>query len=799
MCSLKTQSIPGLVFFLSICTLAVIAAAVPVAAQTCPELVGRWPYGPVMAVAMEGNLVYYGNGAAVIILDISNPSAPQILSEIAMPDAVRDLALSGNYLYVAADAAGLRIVDVSDAYLPFEVGYTETPYRSGNVAVSGSFAYVGYGNGFMIVDISTPQSPQDVSHVQDFTYGLVTEMVALSNYVYLTHWEGRDSYYGLRIFDCTDPLNPREIGFAVTYYGTQSVAVSGDYAYVISQGGPMASPTLYVFHIIDPSNPQMVHQSFYNADPYDLAIAGNYLYWLDTGVRIFDISTPDSPSEVGYCPAPEGAGELAASGSNAGVAAWDHGLRIINSSDPAAPFEESFMESPGETQDVAVRRPFAYLSGSKGFTVIDCTNPSQPVRVGFLGTLWEGTALEVSGSHVYQIEKQDRVGIFRVIDVSEPSQPVILGSTVTASGRDIAVSDNFAYMTNSTMAPHGITVFEVADPHNPHEEEFISMPSSNLTSISIFRSHLYLTDQHDGLLIYRAYAPMVLVGAVDTPGYTRDAAVSGSHAYVADSDYGLRIIDVSRPDSPTEVGAIDIPDSNIDRVCVSGSFLFIYDSCFPPPAFYQLLRVIDVSNPSSPVEINAVPVPRIRNFKTSGSYLYIVSRETGMSIYDISGCCTEAPDPVVVLSPVDGDISQRDTLLLDWEDSPSAFYDIYLDAFDPPTTLIATDLSQSELTVALQPATTYYWSVEAKNACGTTASAIYSFTTYTDNIYRFDSRASFTAHTPTDTFPSSSLPWTDPDNVLDPSAPPLLYYDVSFWFDPVAIVKDGTTIRIAAN
>ncbi|MBI4726783.1 hypothetical protein HY768_06115 [candidate division TA06 bacterium] len=44
------------------------------------------------------------------------------------------------------------------------------------------------------------------------------------------------------------------------------------------------------------------------------------------------------------------------------------------------------------------------------------------------------------------------------------------------------------------------------------------------------------------------------VGYYDTPGYARGVAVSGSYAYVADGDSGLRIIDISDPSSPTEIG-----------------------------------------------------------------------------------------------------------------------------------------------------------------------------------------------------------------------------------------------------
>jgi hypothetical protein len=54
------------------------------------------------------------------------------------------------------------------------------------------------------------------------------------------------------------------------------------------------------------------------------------------------------------------------------------------------------------------------------------------------------------------------------------------------------------------------------------------------------------------------------------PGVVRDVAVSGSYAYVADGDAGLRVIDVSNPSSPREVGAYDTP-GDAWGVAVSGT------------------------------------------------------------------------------------------------------------------------------------------------------------------------------------------------------------------------------------
>jgi hypothetical protein len=74
--------------------LAVAAAAAwclstaPARAQGCPELVGRSPYGPAYAVAVAGDDAYLGSGAALVVVDVSDPSSPLIVGEVALPDGV---------------------------------------------------------------------------------------------------------------------------------------------------------------------------------------------------------------------------------------------------------------------------------------------------------------------------------------------------------------------------------------------------------------------------------------------------------------------------------------------------------------------------------------------------------------------------------------------------------------------------------------------------------------------------------------------------------------------------------------
>jgi hypothetical protein len=80
-------------------------------------------------------------------------------------------------------------------------------------------------------------------------------------------------------------------------------------------------------------------------------------------------------------------------------------------------------------------------------------------------------------------------------------------------------------------------------------------------------------------------------------GSASRVVLSGNHVFVADGAGGLRIVDVSNPNMPTEVGFVSTGGSTYD-VDVSGGHAFVADGAAG-------MRVIDVSNPGAPVEVGA--------------------------------------------------------------------------------------------------------------------------------------------------------------------------------------------------
>jgi hypothetical protein len=93
---------------------------------------------------------------------------------------------------------------------------------------------------------------------------------------------------------------------------------------------------------------------------------------------------------------------------------------------------------------------------------------------------------------------------------------------------------------------------------------------------------------------------LITVGALDTPGVARDVEVVGDVAYVADYSSGLRVIDVSNPESPVELGALDTPGAS--QLEVVGDLAYVIYAT-------SGLHVIDVSNPAFPLELGALDTP----------------------------------------------------------------------------------------------------------------------------------------------------------------------------------------------
>lgn len=121
------------------------------------------------------------------------------------------------------------------------------------------------------------------------------------------------------------------------------------------------------------------------------------------------------------------------------------------------------------------------------------------------------------------------------------------------------------------------------------------------------------------------YAP---VGQLDTPGYAAGLAVSGDYVYVADGS-SLRIIDVSDPTEPVEVGSLTGLIAATD-VAVAGHYAYVADGL-------ANLRIVDISDPTNPTQVGQYVPPvggpyTVTRLALKGTYAFLGTVEFGMRV-----------------------------------------------------------------------------------------------------------------------------------------------------------------------
>jgi len=85
------------------------------------------------------------------VIDVSDPSRPQTVLFVEVPGGVLDIAVSGDYAFVAAGSEGVWVLDVSEPGHSRAVGWRDTAGRARNVVVADDLVYVADGDGGLLI------------------------------------------------------------------------------------------------------------------------------------------------------------------------------------------------------------------------------------------------------------------------------------------------------------------------------------------------------------------------------------------------------------------------------------------------------------------------------------------------------------------------------------------------------------------------------------------------------------------------------------------------------------------------
>jgi hypothetical protein len=271
-----------------------------------------------------------------------------------------------------------------------------------------------------------------------------------------------------------------------------------------------------------------IPQHFYRA-----YLANNY-----DGVKIIDISNPNSPSELASINLPDRTNGVYVKGDYLYALYQDGGFIVYNIEDLSAPVEYASVILPGVLNSIYVHTIESYAnfgyafvaSGLEGIRIIDFTAGNPNLSQTITGIDAKRIYVPTAGDYAYVAVGSS--GGFRVVDLSNEGNYSIDYSYTTGNGsaQDVFVEGNYAYLANGNS---GLEIVDVTNLSSPQK-----------------------------------------IGEIATTGFMNRLVVANDTVFVLDSSFGLYIINVADKTQPFIQGSYAM-NENFTALDISGSYLYV--------------------------------------------------------------------------------------------------------------------------------------------------------------------------------------------------------------------------------
>ena len=576
--------------------------------------VGEWPYGPSFSVAVDSirDIVFLGCGGAVLILDGTDKTNPQLITDtIRTVGLVEDIFYDApeQRLYLACGEGGYEIWNVENPAQPFRYSRNEIYYGSvetpvGHVQVRGDFAVFECGFGEInSVNVSDPYNPFQVSS-NDYVGNPAHNIhIDQSGYVHATG----EQNYAVLYMDGSGHLSLfgyLPIGNCdAVFGGTQAYYVGqNEYLWIIYGGGYSKTDVGGIMHI---------------------EVRGNLAYILNIdGLFIWDVTNSQYPYLIGSAMDSYGL-DLYVAGNYAYIAVGSEGLNIFDITNPSSLVLVGSYDGFSSSRAAVVKDNIAYVARlADGLSMIDISNLEYPVLIG---------QFETSG-YTYDVEIKDSLAFlacweagFKIVDVADPASPTLVSGIENFNASKLELSENYAYIVE-TYPPNtffNIKIVDITNPNNPVEVSSTQF-QSYVNELAYYNGYLFIATNAAGLRILNVTDPQNPVEANHLILPTvRDISIRNNLMYVCPGYYGVRVYDIINPEIPLEV--LSYPTGSFFDIAAVDSFWYASD------AHDIWLFYLEDTNP---VYLDQYRLPYdIFGLEASDKYVYVTDGAAGFSIY----------------------------------------------------------------------------------------------------------------------------------------------------------------------
>ena len=549
-------------------------------------------------VTIDGDIAYIGTSAQMLVMDVSDPTAPVELAAFGA-EGSRWLTLDGNLAYVTyargtdvvLEPSGLQIFDVADPAAPVLLGeLAAEPFEilSPSALVGGHYLYVGTYFSLKIYDVADPSAPVLAADLTAFDHGF--SILVNGNVAYLG---GHD--HTLRALDVSNPLAPvllATVGMADFPY---AMARAGTVLY--ATGYTVVNGSLMSFDVSTPAQPSALSNLPIGGYPHDLVIEGGRALIANGGVAVVDISDPAAMVSLGTVGLSQRSRGIGLHGEQALVSAYNS----------------------------------AYNATSSTLSTIFAAPTFVPMESHDFDTAADKIVIE--GRTAYLAAGPDDLVI---ADLSDSATPVTLSQTaLPGEARDLVLQGDLAYIA---AFDGGLQIANVADPASPWLVGGLVLPDEAI-AIALGDGVAFLSLQNGPVVSVDTSDPTlpVLLDATAVNLWAQDLALAGGILYCAEG-VSLWIVDVSDPNALQPLNYDPLADGwpGAHRVEVVGDLLVRLKSWNWDDLFGGSLSVLDISDPTTPQSIGSVSIGYSGHYDLAvrdGS-VYVASG--GLTAYDIS-------------------------------------------------------------------------------------------------------------------------------------------------------------------
>ncbi len=287
-------------------------------------------------------------GDPVSVDDPDEPSGYRVVAIFGVAGYGEGVDVVGDMGLVATGEVGLVILDMSDPSAPVYLGTAGNDFTSLKCAYApgSEMAFVTDGpNGVLAYDVSDPTSPEWKTVLQSTSGQDV--VISETDPGHMIHIYVADKNGGFRIWelnlDWGPPWFPIEVYHGYTTGYARGLCLHGDYVLVASgQSG------LTIFELTSPGTATKLGTFDTPGNAQAVAAFGDYAFVADglQGLQILNISDPGDAEIVATIETDDYATDICYLDGMVYVADRYGGLRVMNVDDPLAPAAAGYLETP---------------------------------------------------------------------------------------------------------------------------------------------------------------------------------------------------------------------------------------------------------------------------------------------------------------------------------------------------------------------------------------------------------------------------------------------------------------------